>query len=129
MKSLGATHVIDRNTPTVDITLKVKEITSEPVKIVYDAISEVETQHAAYDIVAPGGVFIHVTPLLVDKAKITQDKETAWVFGSFYPDFHKEVAAGMANATPGYLESGEVKVRYWFRNVYHRTILLMISSM
>ncbi|KAI0684710.1 hypothetical protein BC835DRAFT_1292442, partial [Cytidiella melzeri] len=82
VKSLGATHVIDRNTPLVSA---VKAITSDPIKIVYDAISEKATQDEAYEVLAPGGSFIlAVLPFAIEESKVDNTKEVVGVFGSVH---------------------------------------------
>ncbi|EKM58625.1 uncharacterized protein PHACADRAFT_193755, partial [Phanerochaete carnosa HHB-10118-sp] len=75
LKSLGVTHVIDRTAPLSALPAAVKAITSKPVKIAYDAVSESETQNAAYDVLAPGGKLVIVLDRAVDKDKITSEKE------------------------------------------------------
>ncbi|KAI0684712.1 GroES-like protein, partial [Cytidiella melzeri] len=81
VKSLGATHVIDRNTPLVSA---VKAITSDPIKVVYDAISEKATQDEAYEVLAPGGSFILVLPFAIEESKVDNTKEVVQVFGSVH---------------------------------------------
>ncbi|KAJ3548039.1 hypothetical protein NMY22_g1429 [Coprinellus aureogranulatus] len=53
LKALGATHVLDRNTPITESQLKT--ITSSPIKYVIDSISDAGTQRQGFDILAPGG--------------------------------------------------------------------------
>lgn len=55
VKSLGATHFIDRNAP---VEPAVKAIATCPVTIVVDAVSAADTQASGFDIVAPGGALI-----------------------------------------------------------------------
>ncbi|KAJ7442714.1 chaperonin 10-like protein [Mycena galericulata] len=63
LKSLGATHVIDRKTvSTADLPTAVKKIAGVPIKIVYDAISEEDTKEACFAILAKGGLAIAVLP-------------------------------------------------------------------
>jgi len=62
LKSLGATHVIDRNTPAADLAGKVAEITKEPLEFVFDSVSHPETQQSAQDITAVGGTTVYVLP-------------------------------------------------------------------
>lgn len=56
LKSLGATHIIDRNS---DIVLEAKKIFESPPEIVYDAVAE-DTQEQALEILAPNGKLILV---------------------------------------------------------------------
>ena len=52
LKSLGATHVIDRSLSSSEIVAKTREITSKPIQVVYDAFSNAETQNLGYEIVS-----------------------------------------------------------------------------
>ncbi|KAH9919388.1 chaperonin 10-like protein [Fomitopsis serialis] len=40
LKGLGATHILDRNLPDAGLIAEVKKITSAPIKVVFDAVSE-----------------------------------------------------------------------------------------
>jgi len=65
LKSLGATHVIDRKADVVSV---MKEILVGPIDFIYDAVSTKETQAQALDIVAPGGQVVSVLGVEVDQA-------------------------------------------------------------
>ena len=108
VKSLGATHVIDRNTP---LALGIKAITNDPIKIVYDAISETDTQNASYDVLAPGGKLILVLPLQVEQTKLTEDKELVDVYGTGHDPAQRAVGVSLYKNLTKLLESGEIKVR------------------
>ncbi|OCH90884.1 NAD(P)-binding protein, partial [Obba rivulosa] len=69
LKALGATHVLDRNLSSEALRQDVIEITSQPVEIIYDAISIPSTQNAAYDILAPGGYLVLLLGEAIDAAK------------------------------------------------------------
>ncbi|KAK1230181.1 hypothetical protein PQX77_006727 [Marasmius sp. AFHP31] len=63
LKSLGATHVIDRTTVELkDLPTEVKKITQTPLKIVFDSVSAPETQAAGYACVADEGTLVVITP-------------------------------------------------------------------
>lgn len=66
VKSLGATHIIDRN---ADVFAEVKKIVSSPVEIIFDTISEKATQELAWEILAPGGTLLLVIEPQVDRTK------------------------------------------------------------
>ncbi|KAF7771560.1 hypothetical protein Agabi119p4_5871 [Agaricus bisporus var. burnettii] len=55
LKSLGATHVLDRNLSAQALKAEIEKITTKPVKHVCDAISLAETQQTGVEILAPGG--------------------------------------------------------------------------
>lgn len=109
VKSLGATHVIDRNKSPADIVDAVKAITAEPVKVVYDAISEKDTQLAAYDIVAPGGVLTVVQPPSIPEEKLTKDATVKNTFGNFYIEHNKKLGVSLYANLTQLLESGDIK--------------------
>ncbi|KAI0783922.1 medium-chain dehydrogenase/reductase like protein [Irpex lacteus] len=106
VKSLGATHVIDRNTPLLQ---GVQSITTEPISIVYDAISEVATQNAAYDVLASNGKLILVLPSEIDKAKLTEDKELVNVYGTVHDPAQRALGVRLYKNLTKFLESGEIK--------------------
>ncbi|KAI0715785.1 GroES-like protein [Cerioporus squamosus] len=63
LKSLGATHVLDRSSPPADILAELPKLTGgQPIVYAYDAISVAETQHLAYDALAPEGSLVLVHP-------------------------------------------------------------------
>ena len=111
MKSLGATHVVDRNS---DVLSEVKKITSEPIEIVLDTIGTNGTQEQGWDLAAPGGTFAVTLPPTVD-AKKYGDKHIVHIFGGLAahgplgPSFYKNV--------PRLLESGALKVSRLCRRI------------
>ncbi|KAF8343628.1 GroES-like protein [Amanita rubescens] len=64
LKSIGATHVIDRSLRFPAISAEISEITGGlPITFVFDAISEPDTQQMAYDLLAPSdGQLVTVLP-------------------------------------------------------------------
>ena len=79
LKSLGATHVIDRNISASSLASEVASITQNaPLKYAVDAISLADTQQAAYDLLAPGGQLAVVLPVA---AKTTEEKHIHFVIG------------------------------------------------
>ncbi|RDX56945.1 GroES-like protein [Lentinus brumalis] len=67
LKSLGATHVLDRSLPPAKLLAQLPELTAgQPIVYAYDAISAAETQHLAYDALAPGGGLVVTHPFSVE---------------------------------------------------------------
>ncbi|EPQ55918.1 GroES-like protein [Gloeophyllum trabeum ATCC 11539] len=62
VKSLGATHVIDKNLSGDSLRTAVSSITSTPIEIIYDEVSLRDTQQAAYDLLALGGTLALTLP-------------------------------------------------------------------
>ncbi|TBU37854.1 GroES-like protein [Dichomitus squalens] len=98
LKSLGATHVIDRSLPHADVLRKLPEITEgKSIVYAYDAISYPETQALAYDALADGGALVVTNPRSADFLKdMTKDGDG------------KKVARPVATLSlPGNLKLGE----------------------
>lgn len=104
---MGATHVIDRNAPLAEA---VKEIISEPIKYIYDAISTKETQGPAYQVLAPGGTFILVLPFAIDRAQVDDSKTVVVTFGFSFDPSQKQLGVAAFKHLPALLKSGEFKV-------------------
>ena len=61
LKSLGATHILDRHLPAPAILAELQKII-DGAALEYDAISLADTQSLGYDALAPGGVLVVVQP-------------------------------------------------------------------
>jgi len=107
VKSLGATHPVDRNSTT--LVEEVKAIAGRDINIVYDAISLADTQPQAYEIVAEGGQLALVLPLTIPQDKLNAKKEIINVFGSGHVPENREFIAGLYKKLPQLLESGDIK--------------------
>ncbi|KAI0783892.1 GroES-like protein [Irpex lacteus] len=107
LKSLGATHVIDRH---ADLVTSVSNITSESIKFVYDTIGNKQAAEPAYTILASGGTFINLNaPSPIDEAKQDSTKRVANVFGIAHdPSQHAVAVSVWANVTK-LLEAGDIK--------------------
>lgn len=81
LKELGATHIIDRSIPLNSIQTKLVEIIGGGIKYIFDAISESETQKAAFDLLSPGGklniVLAPHVPMDSEEKKVTLTYGTA----------------------------------------------------
>ncbi|CAL1717227.1 unnamed protein product [Somion occarium] len=109
VKSLGATHTINRSLSPSDIVAEVKKITSEPVQIVYDAISEEDTQNTAYDILAPGGTVVITLAQNVAQEKIGKDKSIIHTLGNVHIEHNHALGVGFFSHLTEYLASGDIK--------------------
>lgn len=80
LKSLGATHVIDRSVPASVLASEISSITQNgPIKYAVDSISEPHTQQNGHDLLAPGGQLAVFGPVA---AKTTEEKDVFLVYGS-----------------------------------------------
>ncbi|KAK7682475.1 hypothetical protein QCA50_014275 [Cerrena zonata] len=109
LKSLGATHVLDRSLSASDLISQAREITTKPIQVVYDAFSSAETQGLGYDILASGGALAITLPVALDEAKLKSDKSVYMVYGAPNQPEYEEIDAEFFNALPEYLSSGEIK--------------------
>jgi len=104
LKSLGATHVIDRNAvSTADLPAAVKKIAGAPIKIVYDAISEEDTKEASFATLAEGGIAIAV---LSGENRAVDGTKFIIIFGS--NDLHREFGALMWKILPKQVAEGVI---------------------
>ena len=110
LRSLGATHIIDRGIPLGSLPAEVAKITTEPVLVVYDAISDTATQNAACDVLAPGGKFVVVQPPIVDAAKLVHGKEVVHVMGNVHVPGQTPVGVSLYGRLTALLEAGDIKV-------------------
>ena len=111
LKSLGATHVIDRAAiPPSQLCQVVKAITAEPITIIFDTVSEADTQEASYEILARGGRLILVAPFAVDESKRTAEKETIEVLANVHVPTQRDLGIALYSNLSALLESGDIKV-------------------
>lgn len=128
IKSLGATHVIDRDAPLSELSDTIKAITGKPIKVAYDTISYPETQNAAYDVLAPGGKLVHVLFNALNKDRLTPDKETVHVYGNVYPPEQREVGRILYANLTSLLETGDIKVTSIFFARPCRSMLIILRK-
>ncbi|KAI0671357.1 GroES-like protein [Trametes maxima] len=109
LKSLGATHVIDRKLSHDEIVSEVAKITAgKPVEYVYDAISLADTQPVAYDVLAPGGSLLLVLPdsIPAEKKKAGDNKKIVNVFGNVHTPENRQFGIDLYSHLTEYLEKG-----------------------
>ena len=111
MKSIGATHVVDRNAPLESLAVTVRDITDVPLKLVYVAIPAPDVPNVAYDLLASEGTLVLAMPrVTIDDAKITPDKRIVTIFASKVFDDSRDMAVGLYKSLTSYLASGDIKV-------------------
>lgn len=114
LKSLGATHVLDRTLPSAAIESEVSKLVGgKPIELVYDAISHADTQPLAYDILAPGGHLILVLPdlVLAEKKKEGDNKTIVSVAGSVQMPENRALGVALYSRLTEWLETGKLVVR------------------
>ena len=108
LKSLGATHVIDRHLSPSEIAASVKAITSDPIKIVYDAISEADTQKAAWSVLASGGYLVLTLPPTFEP-EAGDNRSLKSVYGTPYAEVNQEFSKKWWASLSGWLKEGKIK--------------------
>lgn len=108
LKSLGATHVLDRNLAEDALVAEVRKITSKPIKFAFDSISSRETQNTSYKLIASGGA------LLIDNypeiENVVADKRLAHVLANGNMPATREVSASLFPKIYDLLKDGSIKV-------------------
>ncbi|KNZ77519.1 Zinc-type alcohol dehydrogenase-like protein C2E1P3.01 [Termitomyces sp. J132] len=106
LKSLGATHVLDRNLSTAELDAEIRKLTSKPIEFVYDAVSLPGTQTMGYSILANGGTLILVLP---SQVKAVEGKNVYTCLGIWTFPFTKDLGEHFYASLTELLETGEIK--------------------
>ncbi|KAG2074427.1 GroES-like protein [Suillus decipiens] len=67
LKSLGATHVLNRDLSANDLKTAVSNVSRKPIKYVFDTISLLETQQVGWSLLAQDGRLLLTLPPLVEE--------------------------------------------------------------
>ncbi|KAG6806083.1 hypothetical protein H0H93_003558, partial [Arthromyces matolae] len=106
LKSLGATHVLDRRLSTEELAAEIQTITSKPIQTVFDAVSVADTQATAYSILAKGG---SLCVLLPPEVEAEEDKPIYHIYGKFTLPYTKDLGATYYSKFTELLEAGDIK--------------------
>ncbi|KAH9921196.1 GroES-like protein [Epithele typhae] len=112
LRSLGATHVLDRALPDAAVLAELPRLTSgRPIPLVYDAISLPETQTLAYRALADGGGLVVVLPSEIPDGlrKAGDGKTVAASYGSPYLAEHRAFGEEVYAWLGEWLETGVIK--------------------
>ncbi|KAG6901425.1 hypothetical protein C0995_012136 [Termitomyces sp. Mi166 len=107
LKSLGATHVLDRNLPTAELDAEVCKITTKPIEFVYDAVSLPDTQATGYSILANGGTLVLVLPSAITAV---DGKNVHTCLGIWTFPHTKDLGEQFYASLTKMLETGDIKV-------------------
>ncbi|KZV72140.1 GroES-like protein [Peniophora sp. CONT] len=115
-KSRGATHVIDyRTTPAEELPAVVRDITSAPLPVIFDTISQPPTQEACWKLLAPGGALAltrHAVPSVGASGVRRDDAEgklAVVVYGMANQGVNLKFGEDMYKALDQYLKDGSIK--------------------
>ncbi|KAI0642025.1 GroES-like protein [Trametes meyenii] len=110
LRSLGATHVLDRNLLEDELLSQVREIAGGDVEVVYDAVSIPDTLAVGYEVTALNGDFVRVLERdLIPRAGVPLKKRTHMAHGLFITPINRAVGASLLAKLPHLLETGEIK--------------------
>ncbi|PIL24399.1 hypothetical protein GSI_14152 [Ganoderma sinense ZZ0214-1] len=110
LKSIGATHVLDRNLPSDQLIAEATKLAGSHFEVVYDAISTPDTFSTAYALTAQGGSLVTVLVSEELNAKGKQDgKAVHMAHGLFAPPLNHDIGRTLLDALPALLESGDIK--------------------
>ncbi|OSX61003.1 hypothetical protein POSPLADRAFT_1034548 [Postia placenta MAD-698-R-SB12] len=109
LQGLGATHVLDRALSGDALRAAVKQITSAPIEVVFDAVSGADTQNVGYELLAPDGTMVIVLANAVPEAKQTKDRKIQSVFANVNVPQNRALGRSLYAQLTGLLETGAIK--------------------
>jgi NADPH:quinone reductase-like Zn-dependent oxidoreductase len=113
LKSLGATHVIDRHGGFEEVLSRIRAVVGDDLVYAYDAVTPPEGQLLALNALSSKrrGALARLLPTgPIDESRVLGKQagfEVRDVFGSSH--IHPELAGGFWERLPGFLERGEIK--------------------
>lgn len=107
LKSLGATHTLDRSLSTEALAAEIAKITTAPLEIVYDSVASSDTQQTGYDLLAEGGQLVIS---LEQSIKPDGGKTIISVYGSFELPYTRELGIKIYSHLHDLLKEGAIKV-------------------
>ncbi|KAE9399386.1 GroES-like protein [Gymnopus androsaceus JB14] len=106
LKSLGATHVIDRGEVSVDkLAEAVKKIANAPIENVYDGVGDNASIVAALDSLTEGGKLASVDPQAKDRG---DGKKVIPIFGSSHMPQNRDFCRILWKHLPRLLQDGTI---------------------
>ncbi|KAF9264144.1 GroES-like protein [Marasmius fiardii PR-910] len=106
LKSLGATHVIDRHIPIDALPSAVQEIVQgKPIKYMFNAVRP--TIQTYLDVLAPGGTFIESSLIVPPEIVLKDGRKIVLTIGSIH--VYKDLSLGLMSKLQGLLERGIIK--------------------
>ncbi|CDO69948.1 hypothetical protein BN946_scf184836.g22 [Trametes cinnabarina] len=109
LKSLGATHVLDRKLPADELVQEAWHAAGGPFDLVYDAVANEETLAAGYRATAGKGDFIYVLQNPIPGAEESSEKRLHFAHGLYTIPTSQEASKQMLAKLPELLERGDIK--------------------
>ncbi len=110
LKSLGATHVVDRTLPAEQLQAEATKLGGGLFDLVYDAVSLTETLPIGNALTAPGGDLVVVSPAGLPQGG-EANKKVHLARGLLVMPTNHIVGASLLAQLPKLLEDGDIKVR------------------
>ena len=113
LKSLGATHIIDRNLPPADVQAQARILAAgKPIIYVYDAIGARDEQRLSYELLEDSGAFVTVEPFSQGYIEdlVTESKPVIRVYGLFDAPGNYKLGSEVCSRLPEWLATGVIKV-------------------
>ncbi|KAF8499317.1 GroES-like protein [Gautieria morchelliformis] len=105
VKSLGATHLIDRNTD--DVVAEARNFFTTPPTVVFDAVSDQTTQRQGWKVLGRNGILILVIP---SGPSFDADEDGKTAFGTYGSvHIHRDLGRRLYANLTDLLQSGEIK--------------------
>ncbi|TFY56947.1 hypothetical protein EVJ58_g7321 [Rhodofomes roseus] len=111
LRTLGATHVLDRKLPSEQLKKEVEKITKGLLDVIYDAVSLPDTQLAAYEVLSPGGILVLASYDVIPEERKDSGKRVVRAWGQpNYPSENRVVAAKLyGEQLTSWLKEGAIK--------------------
>ncbi|KAI0819843.1 GroES-like protein [Trametes gibbosa] len=109
LRSLGATHILDRKLPAETLSKNAREIAGGYLEVVYDAISLPETLEVAYSATAPDGDLVVVLQNPIPGMEENSKKRVHVAHGWFSSPVNHAISQSLLAKLPELLEKGEIK--------------------
>jgi NADPH:quinone reductase-like Zn-dependent oxidoreductase len=107
LKSMGATHVLDRKLSTPDLKGEISKITSQPIQYLFDVVGSPETQQTGIEILTSGGQYI----VVVRPTVAPGDRKVARVLALRTEEHTKAPLTALYTKFAEFVENGLIKVR------------------
>ncbi|KAF9063682.1 GroES-like protein [Rhodocollybia butyracea] len=106
LKSIGATHVIDRGeTPIGKVAETVKKIATTPLKVAYNAIGDADSRTACFDSIVEGGQVADVNPEAKD---VGNGKTVIAIMGNSHVPVNREFGRILWKNLPKLVQDGAI---------------------
>ncbi|PAV16319.1 GroES-like protein [Pyrrhoderma noxium] len=108
LKSLGATHVVDRSVSDVPAEIR-KALGGSTTSLIFDTISLEETQTQAWSLLAHSGTLIITLQPQVDDTAEGETRNLVHVFGSVHTPESRPLGEDLYSNLTSLLENGSIK--------------------